>query len=98
MLLTARRSGRLTPLGGSLPLTPNTGLLVMLMAAYLGQDTVLLYPLVKSLEQAIKALVIADDDISQTASASFSPTEYIVVFIIIRRREDLPPQRRFVLP
>jgi hypothetical protein len=43
----------------------------MLMAAYLGQDTILLYPLVKSLEQAIKALVIADDDISQTASASF---------------------------
>jgi hypothetical protein len=68
------------------------------MATHLGQDTVLLHPLVKSLEQAIKALILADDDISQTASASFSPTEYIVVLIIIRRGEDLPLQRRFVLP
>jgi hypothetical protein len=68
------------------------------MATHLGQDTVLLHPLVKSLEQAIKALILADDDISQTASASFSPTEYIVVLIIIRRGEDLPLQRRFALP
>lgn len=68
------------------------------MATHLGQDTVLLHPLVKALEQAIKALILADDYISQTASASFSPTEYIVVFMIIRRGEDLPLQRRFVLP
>jgi hypothetical protein len=54
------------------------------MATHLGQNTVLLHPLVESLEQAIKALILTDDDVSQTASASFSPTECIVVFIIIK--------------
>lgn len=97
MLLTARYSGRLTPLGSSLPLTSDTGLLVVLMTTYLGQNPVLLHPLVESLEQAIKALIIADDYISQAASASFQATEYSVVFIIIRRGEDLPLHRRFVL-
>ena len=82
-----RCSGRLTSLGGSLPLASNTGLLVVLMTTYLGQNPVLLHPLVESLEQAIKTLIITDDYIGQTASASFLATEYIVVLIIMGRGE-----------
>ncbi len=95
--LTSQCSGRLTSLGGSLPFAPNTGLLVMLMTTHLGQNTVLLHPFVKSLEQAIKALILADDYICQTTSTSFSPTEYIVIFITIRQEEDFPLQSRFVI-
>lgn len=98
MPLTSRRSGRLTSLGGSLPLTSNTGLLVVFMTTYLGQNPVLLHPLVESLEQAIKALIIADYYIGQTESASFQAIKLIVVFIIIRSGEDLPLQYCFVLP
>ena len=51
------------------------------MTTYLGQNPVLLHPLVESLEQAIKALIITDDYIGQTASASFPATGYLLDYV-----------------
>jgi hypothetical protein len=66
------------------------------MTTYLGQNPVLLHPLVEALEQAVKALVIAGDYIGQAASASFQTTRCIVVFTT-KHGEDLSLLRYLVL-